>query len=72
MTDELLEIGDDAIHGEDAYTFFTPDEHRSFVYSENGHSGRVDDLERNGELLMGQPGPGDSTSSDGQHPKETT
>lgn len=73
MRDEMLEIGDDAIHGEDAYTFFTPDEHRSFIYCEHAHTPRGDE-ESHGGLLIGRAATGQTTPPDGsdQHPKESS
>lgn len=73
MSDEMLEIGDDAIHGEDAYTFFTPDEHRSFIYTEHGRSGSaaVDDMEQHGGLLIGRSGHVTPSEEPEQPPKES-
>jgi Amt family ammonium transporter len=74
MNDEMLEIGDDAIHGEDAYTFFTPDETRSFVYGDHeiGQAARGGDLESNGGFLIARSA-SDSTPTEEpeQHAKET-
>lgn len=48
MSDEMLEIGDDAVHGEEAYTFFTPEETQSFM----GRHVRPQDLEAEAGVMM--------------------